>query len=109
MQFFLKVLISFFFHYLMLRLVSILPNRIVQPIAEHSEYPIERLGIVFDSFLFFPAILLVLNELLYSIFLTAFSNDRKYLGSISHDQMLKVNNSLRYHVRNYYYNFLDTK
>lgn len=46
-----------------IRLVSILPNRIVQPIAEHSEYPIERL---------------------------AFSNDRKYLGSISHDQMLKL-------------------
>ncbi|KAL6335498.1 hypothetical protein AAG906_029741 [Vitis piasezkii] len=44
-------------------LVGILPNRIIQPIAEHSEYPVERL---------------------------AFSFDRKYLGSISHDQMLKL-------------------
>ncbi|KAJ8646240.1 hypothetical protein MRB53_007988 [Persea americana] len=46
-----------------IRLVGILPNRIIQPIAEHSEYPIERL---------------------------AFSHDRKLLGSISHDQMLKL-------------------
>ncbi|KAK9129171.1 hypothetical protein Sjap_009658 [Stephania japonica] len=44
-------------------LVGILPNRIIQPIAEHSEYPVERL---------------------------AFSHDRKYLGSISHDKMLKI-------------------
>ncbi|THU65901.1 hypothetical protein C4D60_Mb05t08530 [Musa balbisiana] len=48
------------------RLVSILPNRIIQPLAEHSEYPIERI---------------------------AFSNDRKFLGSISHDQMFKVRSS----------------
>ncbi|KAL5994636.1 hypothetical protein ACLOJK_024689 [Asimina triloba] len=46
-----------------IRLVGILPNRIIQPIAEHSEYPIEGL---------------------------AFSHDRKHLGSISHDQMLKL-------------------
>ncbi|WOK97085.1 WD repeat-containing protein 55 [Canna indica] len=46
-----------------IRLVGILPNRIIQPLAEHSEYPIERL---------------------------AFSNDKKFLGSISHDQMLKL-------------------
>ncbi|PKA56342.1 Dynein assembly factor with WDR repeat domains 1 [Apostasia shenzhenica] len=46
-----------------IRLVGILPNRIIQPLAEHSEYPIESL---------------------------AFSYDRKYLGSISHDQMLKL-------------------
>ncbi|KAG8079477.1 hypothetical protein GUJ93_ZPchr0007g5307 [Zizania palustris] len=46
-----------------IRLVGILPNRIIQPLAEHSEYPIEAL---------------------------AFSNDRKYLGSISHDKMLKL-------------------
>ncbi|XP_066363143.1 WD repeat-containing protein 55-like isoform X2 [Miscanthus floridulus] len=46
-----------------IRLVGILPNRIIQPLAEHSEYPIEAL---------------------------AFSNDKKYLGSISHDKMLKV-------------------
>jgi WD40 repeat protein len=46
-----------------IRLVGILPNRIIQPLAEHSEYPIEAL---------------------------AFSNDRNYLGSISHDKMLKV-------------------
>lgn len=46
-----------------IRLVGILPNRIIQPIAEHSEYPIEGL---------------------------AFSHDRKFLGSISHDQMLKL-------------------
>ncbi|GAV86183.1 WD40 domain-containing protein [Cephalotus follicularis] len=44
-------------------LVGILPNRIIQPIAEHSEYPIEGL---------------------------ALSHDQKYLGSISHDQMLKL-------------------
>ncbi|XP_073525509.1 uncharacterized protein [Phyllobates terribilis] len=44
-------------------LVSILPNKIVQPMAEHSEYPIEGL---------------------------AFSHDRKILGSISHDNMLKM-------------------
>lgn len=44
-------------------LVGILPNRIIQPIAEHSEYPVERLG---------------------------FSHDRKFLGSISHDQTLKL-------------------
>ncbi|CAL9100352.1 unnamed protein product [Musa acuminata var. zebrina] len=47
-------------------LVSILPNRIIKPLAEHSEYPIE---------------------------LIAFSNDRKFLGSISHDQMFKVRSS----------------
>ncbi|XP_022865462.1 WD repeat-containing protein 55-like [Olea europaea var. sylvestris] len=44
-------------------LVGILPNRIIQPIAEHSEYPVECL---------------------------AFSHDRKFLGSISHDQTLKL-------------------
>ncbi|XP_042060487.1 WD repeat-containing protein 55-like [Salvia splendens] len=44
-------------------LVGILPNRIIQPIAEHSEYPVERL---------------------------AFSHDKKFLGSISHDQTLKL-------------------
>ncbi|CAD5170325.1 unnamed protein product [Musa acuminata subsp. malaccensis] len=47
-------------------LVTILPNRIIKPLAEHSEYPIE---------------------------LIAFSNDRKFLGSISHDQMFKVRSS----------------
>ncbi|OAY57697.1 WD repeat-containing protein 55 [Manihot esculenta] len=47
----------------LISLVGILPNRIIQPLAEHSEYPIERL---------------------------AFSHDRKFLGSISHDQMLKL-------------------
>ncbi|CAA7407252.1 unnamed protein product [Spirodela intermedia] len=46
-----------------IRLVGILPNRIIQPLAEHSECPVEGL---------------------------AFSNDRKFLGSISHDQMLKL-------------------
>ncbi|KAL8541526.1 hypothetical protein ACS0TY_002700 [Phlomoides rotata] len=44
-------------------LVGILPNRIIQPIAEHSDLPVERL---------------------------AFSHDRKFLGSISHDQTLKL-------------------
>lgn len=44
-------------------LVGILPNKIIQPIAEHSEYPVERL---------------------------AFSHDRKYLGSASHDHLLKL-------------------
>ncbi|PNY08855.1 WD repeat-containing protein 55-like, partial [Trifolium pratense] len=47
----------------MINLVGILPNRVIQPIAEHSEYPVERL---------------------------AFSHDRKFLGSIAHDQMLKA-------------------
>ncbi|XP_075501746.1 WD repeat-containing protein 55 [Primulina tabacum] len=44
-------------------LIGILPNRVIQPIAEHSEYPVERLAI---------------------------SHDRKYLGSISHDHTLKL-------------------
>uniref|UniRef100_A0A803NDC7 WD repeat-containing protein 55 n=1 Tax=Chenopodium quinoa TaxID=63459 RepID=A0A803NDC7_CHEQI len=47
----------------LISLVGILPNRIIQPIAEHSEYPVERL---------------------------AFSHDKKLLGSISHDNTLKV-------------------
>ncbi|PON82758.1 WD repeat protein [Trema orientale] len=47
----------------LINLLSILPNRIIQPIAEHSEYPIERL---------------------------ALSHDRKFLGSIAHDSMLKI-------------------
>lgn len=47
----------------LISLVGILPNRIIQPIAEHSEYPVERL---------------------------AFSHDKKILGSISHDQVLKL-------------------
>ncbi|KAI5401489.1 hypothetical protein KIW84_066093 [Lathyrus oleraceus] len=46
----------------MINLVGIVPNRIIQPIDEHSEYPVKRL---------------------------AFSHDRKFLGSIVHDQMLK--------------------
>ncbi|CAL0311708.1 unnamed protein product [Lupinus luteus] len=47
----------------LINLIGILPNRVIQPIAEHSEYPVERL---------------------------AFSHDRKFLGSIAHDQMLKL-------------------
>ncbi|KAK2977151.1 hypothetical protein RJ640_027764, partial [Escallonia rubra] len=47
----------------LISLVGILPNRIIQPIAEHSDYPVERL---------------------------AFSHDRKILGSISHDWTLKL-------------------
>ncbi|KAJ4822402.1 WD domain repeat-containing protein 55 [Turnera subulata] len=47
----------------LISLVGILPNRIIQPLAEHSEDPIERLG---------------------------FSHDRKFLGSISHDNILKL-------------------
>ncbi|XP_021726284.1 WD repeat-containing protein 55-like [Chenopodium quinoa] len=47
----------------LISLVGILPNRIIQPIAEHSEYPVERL---------------------------AFSHDKKLLGSISHDNTLKL-------------------
>ncbi|KAG5127177.1 hypothetical protein JHK82_028012 [Glycine max] len=46
-----------------INLVGILPNRVIQPIAEHSEYPVECL---------------------------AFSHDKKFLGSIAHDQMLKL-------------------
>ncbi|XP_071731144.1 WD repeat-containing protein 55-like [Rutidosis leptorrhynchoides] len=47
----------------LISLVGILPNRVIQPIAEHSEYPVERL---------------------------ALSHDRKFLGSISHDSILKL-------------------
>lgn len=47
----------------LINLVGISPNRIIQPIAEHSEYPIEGL---------------------------AFSHDKKFLGSISHDEILKL-------------------
>lgn len=47
----------------LISLVGILPNRIIQPIAEHSDYPVERL---------------------------AFSYDKKLLGSISHDNVLKL-------------------
>ncbi|XP_038905147.1 WD repeat-containing protein 55 [Benincasa hispida] len=47
----------------LISLVGILPNRVIQPIAEHSDYPVERL---------------------------AFSHDRKFLGSISHDYMVKL-------------------
>ncbi|KAJ7944022.1 WD repeat-containing protein 55 [Quillaja saponaria] len=47
----------------LINLIGILPNRVIQPIAEHSEYPVERL---------------------------AFSHDRKFLGSISHDHLLKL-------------------
>ncbi|XP_052204631.1 WD repeat-containing protein 55 [Diospyros lotus] len=47
----------------LISLVGILPSKILQPIAEHSEYPIERL---------------------------AFSHDKRFLGSISHDQTLKL-------------------
>ncbi|KAL6145282.1 hypothetical protein ACLB2K_055970 [Fragaria x ananassa] len=47
----------------LISLVGILPNRIIQPIAEHSDYPVERL---------------------------AFSHDKKFLGSIAHDQLLKL-------------------
>ncbi|KAL6993325.1 WD domain repeat-containing protein 55 [Sarracenia purpurea var. burkii] len=47
----------------LISLVGILPNRIIQPIAEHSEYPVERL---------------------------AFSHDKKFLGSVSHDYTMKL-------------------
>lgn len=30
----------------MFSLVGILPNRIIQPVAEHSQYPVERLGMI---------------------------------------------------------------
>ncbi|KAH7577695.1 hypothetical protein ACOSP7_001313 [Xanthoceras sorbifolium] len=47
----------------LISLAGILPNRIIQPIAEHSEFSIEGL---------------------------ALSHDRKFLGSISHDLKLKL-------------------
>ncbi|TXG63852.1 hypothetical protein EZV62_010846 [Acer yangbiense] len=47
----------------LISLAGILPNRIIQPIAEHSEFSIEGLGL---------------------------SHDRKFLGSISHDLKLKL-------------------
>ncbi|GMP26882.1 hypothetical protein CsSME_00003135 [Camellia sinensis var. sinensis] len=46
----------------LISLVGILPNRIIQPIAEHSEYPVERL---------------------------AFSHGKKLLGSISHGSYIE--------------------
>lgn len=46
-----------------IRVVSILPNKMIGVIGEHSSYPIERL---------------------------AFSHDRNVLGSASHDQILKL-------------------
>ncbi|XP_019420308.1 PREDICTED: WD repeat-containing protein 55-like isoform X2 [Lupinus angustifolius] len=33
----------------LINLVGILPNRVIQPIAEHSEYPVERLGNILSS------------------------------------------------------------
>ncbi|KAG6743165.1 hypothetical protein POTOM_054111 [Populus tomentosa] len=57
----------------LISLIGILPNRVIQPLAEHSEYPIECLGLYVNV-----------------EFLLAFSHDRKYLGSISHDQLLKM-------------------
>ncbi|CAL5368981.1 unnamed protein product [Camellia sinensis] len=47
----------------LISLVGILPNRIIQPIAEHSEYPVERL---------------------------AFSHGKKLLGSISHGSYIEA-------------------
>ncbi|KAF9593982.1 hypothetical protein IFM89_026653 [Coptis chinensis] len=47
----------------LISLIGVLPDRIIQQIVEHSEYPVEQL---------------------------AYSHDRKFLGSISHDQMLKL-------------------
>ncbi|KAK0583575.1 hypothetical protein LWI29_038336 [Acer saccharum] len=47
----------------LISLAGILPNKIIQPIAEHSEFSIEGLGL---------------------------SHDRKFLGSISHDLKLKL-------------------
>ncbi|KAL6568019.1 WD domain repeat-containing protein 55 [Orobanche hederae] len=49
----------------LISLVGILPNRFIQPIAQHSKYgyPVERL---------------------------AFSHDKNFIGSISHDQILKL-------------------
>ncbi|PWA69102.1 transducin family protein / WD-40 repeat family protein [Artemisia annua] len=44
-------------------LVGILPNRVIQPIGEHLDLPVDRL---------------------------AFSHDTKFLGSISHDSTLKL-------------------
>jgi len=72
------------------RLVGILPNRIIQPLAEHSEYPIEALGMLhpFDLKIWWEKgkLHVLITYLLYA----AFSNDKKYLGSLSHDKMLKV-------------------
>lgn len=47
----------------LISLIGILPNRIIQPVAEHSKYPVERLAI---------------------------SHNGKFLGSISHDRKLKI-------------------
>ncbi|KAL5197443.1 hypothetical protein ABZP36_000955 [Zizania latifolia] len=72
-----------------IRLVGILPNRIIQPLAEHSEYPIEALGMFWP----FSALSRFKNRMFSLVMYlcnAAFSNDRKYLGSISHDKMLKL-------------------
>jgi hypothetical protein len=69
--------------------VGILPNRIIQPLAEHSEYPIEALGMCVHFFIVrFGG--KKQHILIYYLCYAAFSNDKKYLGSISHDKMLKV-------------------
>ncbi|KAG5123831.1 hypothetical protein JHK82_030568 [Glycine max] len=64
-----------------INLVGILPNRVIQPIAEHSDL---------NSFCSFP-VLSINSILTYGFFgLVAFSHDRKFLGSIAYDQMLKA-------------------
>ncbi|KAI5447338.1 WD domain repeat-containing protein 55 [Lathyrus oleraceus] len=74
----------------MINLVGILPNRIIQPIAEHSEYPVERLVFAaYLAFLFTVFSLIIVCDAGTSIHFT-FSHDRKFLGSIGHDQMLKL-------------------
>ena len=40
----------FFINVFFISLVGVLPNRIIQPIAEHSDYPVERLGKMFFRF-----------------------------------------------------------
>lgn len=51
-QSFISSVLSFIYIYdfFLFSLVGILPNRIIQPIAEHSEYPVERLGNILSLF-----------------------------------------------------------
>ncbi|KAA3464496.1 WD repeat-containing protein 55-like protein [Gossypium australe] len=74
----------------LISLVGILPNRIIQPIAEHSEYPVEGLGIIFlPPFVINILLNYVLLEKARGPCLKA-GGKRRFLGSISHDQMLKL-------------------
>ncbi|THG12588.1 hypothetical protein TEA_028351 [Camellia sinensis var. sinensis] len=80
----------------------ILPNRIIQPIAEHSEYPVERLGTMCNCpwpvGSFGGAHVAVCHWTVRwlmscSIGFAAFSHGKKLLGSISHGSYIEDSDS----------------